>query len=132
SRPWVGSTTNNSIISLITGYNGLGRLFGASAGNGGPGGGAGGFGGGNNGFGGTSGIGRLLNSALGGQVSWLLPIAAAGLVAGLWITRRSVRTDRQRAGWLLWGGWALVCAAVFSLSKGTFHPYYTVQLAPAV
>ena len=33
---------------------------------------------------------------------------------------------------MLWGGWAAVCAAVFSLSKGIFHPYYTVQLAPAV
>ena len=33
---------------------------------------------------------------------------------------------------MLWGGWAVVCAAVFSLSKGIFHPYYTVQLAPGL
>src|SRR4051812_45437331 len=38
-RPWVSGTSDNSIWSLILGYNGLGRLFGQS---GGPGGGIGG------------------------------------------------------------------------------------------
>jgi len=132
SRPYVGSTQDNSIISLLTGYNGLSRLFGSS-GPGGPGGGAGAApGGGSIGFGGTAGPLRLFNSALGGQVAWLIPMAGVGLVAGLWLTRRAPRTDRARAGWLLWGGWALTAAAVFSLSRGVFHPYYTVQLAPAV
>ena len=107
SRPYIGSTSDNSIISLITGYNGLGRIFGNSAGNGG----GGGFGGnGNTGFGGTPGWLRTFNQALGGQISWLIPMAAAGLVAGLWLTRRAPRTDRARAGWLLFGGWAVVCA----------------------
>ncbi|MDQ6697107.1 MAG: glycosyltransferase family 39 protein [Actinomycetota bacterium] len=129
ARPYIGSTTDNSIISLITGYNGLGRLFGNSAGNGGGGGGGGS---GNTGFGGTPGWLRTFNQALGGQISWLIPMAAAGLAAGLWLTRRAPRTDRTRAGWLLFGGWAAVCALTFSLAKGTFHPYYTVQLAPAV
>ena len=129
SRPYIGSTSDNSIISLITGYNGLGRIFGNSPGNGG----GGGFGGnGNTGFGGSPGWLRTFNQALGGQISWLIPMAAAGLVAGLWLTRRAPRTDRSRAGWLLFGGWAVVCALTFSLSEGTFHPYYTVQLAPAV
>ncbi len=131
-RPYVGSTTNNSIISLLTGYNGLSRLFGQSGPGGRRPGAGGGPGGASLGFGGTSGVGRLFNTALGGQVAWLIPLAVAGLAAGLWLTRRGPRTDRARAGWLLWGGWALTCAAVFSLSSGTFHPYYTVQLAPAV
>ncbi len=65
-------------------------------------------------------------------MAWLLPLAAGGLIAGLWLTRRAGRTDRGRAGWVLWGGWTLVCAAVFSLSKGIFHPYYAIQLAPGV
>lgn len=38
SRPWVGSTNDNNIWSLIFGYNGFGRLFGGRGG--GPGGGA--------------------------------------------------------------------------------------------
>ncbi len=135
SRPYIGSTQDNSILSLLTGYNGLSRLFGNTGGAAGPGagGGAGGGpGGGSIGFGGTSGVLRLFNSSLGGQVAWLIPLALAGLAAGLWLSRRGPRTDRTRAGWLLWGGWALTCAAVFSLSSGVFHPYYTVQLAPAV
>ena len=128
SRPYIGSTTNNSILSLIFGYNGLSRIFGTSTGGGGgaPGGGGG------NAFGGTPGLLRMFNVANGGQISWLLPLAAVGLAAGLWLTRRGPRTDRGRAGWMLWGGWALACLAVFSLSQGIFHQYYSIQLAPAV
>ena len=74
-RPYISGTDDNSIWSLILGYNGLGRLFGQS---GGPGGGMGGGGGGV--FGGEAGPARLLNAALGGQAGWLIGFA---LVAGL-------------------------------------------------
>ena len=116
SRPYVGSTTNNSILTLVFGYNGLLRIFGNS-----PGGGGGGPGGGT-GFGGTPGWLRMFNLANGGQISWLLPLAVVGLLAGLWSTRWARRTDRARAGWLLWGGWAVVCLAVFSLSRVDLRP----------
>ena len=44
-RPWIGSTNNNNIWSLIFGYNGFGRLFGGRGGvPGGAGGGPGGVG----------------------------------------------------------------------------------------
>ena len=42
------------------------------------------------------------------------------------------RTDRTRAAYLLWGGWLLVTALVFSFMSGIFHAYYTVALAPAI
>jgi 4-amino-4-deoxy-L-arabinose transferase-like glycosyltransferase len=120
-RPWVGDTTDNSWFSLIFGANGLSRVSGESSG---PGGGAN--------FGGAAGPLRLFNSIVGGQIAWLLPLAVVGLALGLWTYRRSPRTDLRRSAYLLWGGWAFVSWAVFSFSKGIFHPYYTTALAPAV
>ena len=83
-------------------------------------------------FGGEPGIGRLFGQSMGTQASWLLPAALIGLLAGLWFTRRAVRTDMLRAALLLWGGWLLVTGAVFSFMDGIIHPYYTVALAPAI
>ena len=80
-RPWVSGTDDNSIWSLILGYNGLGRLAGQSGGPAGAAGGAGGPGGGPGGlFGGSPGPLRLLNSALGGQAGWLLGAAVVAAV----------------------------------------------------
>lgn len=135
SRPYIGGSTDNSLIQLALGYNGLGRVFG---GDGNPGGsGAGpeqGFGpmGGSPMFGGSTGITRMFGESMGTEISWLLPAALLGLVAGLWFTRRAPRTDHTRAALLLWGGWLVVTAVVFSFMKGIMHPYYTVALAPAV
>jgi 4-amino-4-deoxy-L-arabinose transferase-like glycosyltransferase len=128
SRPYIAGSTDNSVLELALGYNGLGRIFG---GDGNPGGG-GGMGGGNVGFGGSSGLGRMFGAAFGTEVSWLLPAALIGLVAGLWFTRKAPRTDRTRAALLLWGGWLVVTALVFSLMSGIIHPYYSVALAPAI
>src|SRR3954454_1273024 len=129
SRPYIGGSTNGSVWDLIFGYNGFGRIFGDEGG--GPGGG-GGFGGGGGGFGGASGLWRMFNEQVGGQVAWLLPFAAVSLLAGLWLTRRTPRTDLRRAGLVLFGLWAIVHVAVFSSQQGIFHPYYVSALAPAV
>ena len=69
---------------------------------------------------------------MGGQASWLLPAALIALIAGLWTTRSAPRTDRTRAALMLWGGWLLVTAAVFSYSQGIIHTYYAVALAPPI
>jgi len=124
SRPFIDGSSNNSIINLILGYNGLGRLFGQS----GPGGG----GGAGANFSGPAGVLRLFDSLMGGQASWLLPASLLALAVGLWSSRRAVRTDRTRAAMILWGGWLLVSAVVFSFSSGIIHTYYTVALAPAI
>jgi 4-amino-4-deoxy-L-arabinose transferase-like glycosyltransferase len=125
-RPYVGGSTNDSILELVFGYNGLGRIFGGS-GNGGAAGGTSG-----SSFGGATGLSRLFSSEMGNEISWLLPAALVGFVALLWFTRRAPRTDRLRAAALLWGGWLLVTGLVFSYMQGTIHPYYTVALAPAI
>ncbi|AHH16379.1 putative glycosyltransferase [Nocardia nova SH22a] len=128
SRPYIGGSTNNSLLDLALGYNGLGRVMGGegNGGGGGPG------GGGNTAFGGSTGITRLFGDSMGTEISWLLPAALIGLVAGLWFTRRTPRTGHTRASLILWGGWLLVTGVVFSFMQGTIHPYYTVALAPAI
>ncbi|HEY7278774.1 MAG TPA: glycosyltransferase family 39 protein [Trebonia sp.] len=126
-RPYFGGSTNNNILELALGYNGLGRLDGSetgSIGGGGPGGGGG--------FGGATGLFRLFQSEFGGQVSWLIPAALLSLAALLWVSRRAARTSRVRAFALLWGGWLLVTGLVFSYMQGIIHPYYMVALAPAI
>ncbi|MCK2218635.1 glycosyltransferase family 39 protein [Actinomadura sp. ATCC 31491] len=178
-KPYIGGSTDGSALDLVVGYNGLGRVFGAGAG--GPGGGSGGGGlpgggrppgaspfprgivpdggappmprgGGFGGmFGGSPGVGRLFNDVVGGQVSWLLPLALLIVAAAAFLAlrRRPGRgtgrgTGRAaepwggsagpagRGGWLLWSGWLLVNAVVFSFASGIFHSYYTTMLAPAM
>ena len=126
SKPYIGGSKDGGVWNLILGYNGFGRIFGEG------GRGPGGSGGGGSPFGGSPGWLRMLNEQVGGQVAWLLPLAVVGLVAGLWLVRRAPRSDKVRAAWLLWGGWAFVHIAVFSSQKGIFHPYYVSALAPAV
>ena len=130
-RPWISGTSDNSVWSLIFGYNGLGRVAGQTggpAGGGGPGGGgAGGFGG--NLFGGATGPFRLLQSALGDQAGWLLGFAIVAGLALLVLTR--LRRRDPRTGWLIAvGGAFLTTAVVFSYASGIFHPYYVSFLAP--
>jgi 4-amino-4-deoxy-L-arabinose transferase-like glycosyltransferase len=136
-RPYAGGSTSNSTLALALGSNGLGRLLGTEGGGPGgaprggptlapgsltggpgpqPGTAAGGplttFGGpgGNGSFGGATGLDRLVNPSFGGEIGWLLPAAIVALLVGLWLTRRTPRTDPRRAGLLLWGGWLVVTA----------------------
>jgi len=128
-KPYIGGSTDGGAWNLVTGYNGLGRIFGASAG------GMGNFAGG---FGGEAGLLRLFNDQVAGQISWLLPVSAVALVvavAGAVLRRRGSGSAGEAlagSGWLLWGTWLVVCGLVFSTQEGIFHPYYTTQLAPAV
>ncbi len=152
SKPYIGGSTDGSVLNLVIGYNGLGRILGRQAGRelvGGPGmpggprmpsgfGGSGRPGGGPGGgaFGGGSGFTRLFGEQVGGQISWLLPLCLLVLVAvaiaGIRQWRSGQTSDSaRRAGWVLWGGWLLLVGVVLSAAQGGFHSYYTTEMAPA-
>jgi 4-amino-4-deoxy-L-arabinose transferase-like glycosyltransferase len=124
-RPYIGGSQTNSLLNLIFGYNGFGRITGNESGSvgGSPGG---------TGMWGPTGITRLFTADFGGQIAWLIPAALILLVAMLWFSRRAPRTDQRRAQVLMWGGWLVVTGLTFSYAEGIIHPYYTVALAPAV
>ena len=125
SRPYIGGSQDNSVLELTLGYNGLGRLTGDETGSVGGGGGWG-----------QTGIWRMFDSEIGGQVAWLLPAALVLGIAGLWFARRlEVGADARRlarAGLTLWLAWLVVTVVTFSFMAGIFHAYYTVALAPAI
>lgn len=124
NRPYVGGSQTNSILDLVFGYNGLGRISGdedgsvhlsissKSWGDAGP--------------------LRMWGTKLGGQIGWLLLAALVSLVIGLWLRRKSGRLDREQAAYILWGGWLLATGGVFSYMQGIFHEYYTIAMAPAI
>jgi 4-amino-4-deoxy-L-arabinose transferase-like glycosyltransferase len=118
-RPYFGGSTNNNILQLTIGYNGLGRLDGNETGGLGN-------------TGGATGVFRLFQSQFGGQVSWLLPAALIGLLFMVWASWRAPRTDRTRAAAFIWGGWVIVTGGVFSYMQGIIHPYYMIALAPGI
>lgn len=123
SRPWISGTDDNSVWSLLFGYNGVGRLAG-QAGGAMPTSGT-------NAFAGDPGPFRLLNISLGPQIGWFLAVAVVAGIAILLMTR--LRRSHPQTGWLLAvGGSALTIAFVFSFAGGIFHPYYTSLLGPFI
>lgn len=97
-------------------------------GNGGPGGGGGKS---MNKFGtGDAGPLRLFQSALSGQISWMLPFALIGLLGGIinWYRdRRGQATEVKET--IFWAAWLVPVAGFFSVA-GFFHHYYLIMLAP--
>ncbi len=133
SRPYIGGSQDNSILNLIFGYNGFGRITGNETGSVVGGGAAvGGWGPGGGGMWGQTGLLRMFGTEFGSQVAWLIPAALLLLVVMFWATARARRTDAARAQLIIWGGWLLVTGLTFSYMAGIIHPYYAVALAPAI
>jgi 4-amino-4-deoxy-L-arabinose transferase-like glycosyltransferase len=74
----------------------------------------------------------MFNASFGADASWLIPAALIALGAVVWLRWRSPHTDLRRASALVWGGWLVLTALLFSFAQGIIHPYYTVALAPAI
>ncbi|NWJ44267.1 MAG: glycosyltransferase family 39 protein [Chloroflexi bacterium] len=160
-RPYIGSSSTNSVLNLIFDYNGLNRIESQSTGNsnGNPPGGFNqprgnqppngfqppvnngnvrpGNGGGMNGvIAGQAGPFRMFDSSLAGEAGWLLPLSLAGIVlAAIQYRRRfpagQIRRQRYQ-NLLLWSGWLLTFMVVFSIAGGIFHSYYLVMLSPGI
>ncbi len=120
-RPFVGGTQDDSIWSLVFGYDGFNRVTGT-------------------GFTGSAGslghavwvaVLRLFGGQMGAQVAWLLPAALLLLVAGL-ASGPARSTPGERVSLLTWGTWLVVGGAILSSGQGLINAYYTVLLAPAV
>ena len=124
-RPYIGGSQDNSLLNLIFGYNGFGRLTGNETGS------VGGLGAIGSRWG-LTGWNRLFLPEFGGQISWLIPAAILLLAACFWFTRMAPRNDVVRASLVLWGGWLLLTGAVFSFAQGIIHPYYSIVLAPPI
>jgi len=133
-RPFVSDSGTNSELSLILGYNGLGRVLqlfapnlqtihifgiaidltlapGSAPNIGDPG------------------PLRLFNQGIGNQISWLLPFALLGLLGAAWQVRWRAALGRTGVALLLWGGWLLTVVVYFSFAR-FFHLYYLVMIAP--
>jgi 4-amino-4-deoxy-L-arabinose transferase-like glycosyltransferase len=81
---------------------------------------------------GRPGLLRLAAPRVAAQVAWLLPFALVGSAFAFFRRRLRLPLDAEQPCILLCAGWALAFMAVFSLSRGAVHTYYTVEIAPAL
>ena len=154
SRPYFGGSQTDSFIELTFSYNGLGRLTGNETGSVIPGASEALTGGSQGGMWGETGLFRLWTSDFGDQITWLAPIAFAGIILDLIATApakkgqvyfgRFYQGKREhqvepntvarirRAQIVIFGAWLIVTWLVFSFMAGIFHAYYTVALSPAI
>jgi 4-amino-4-deoxy-L-arabinose transferase-like glycosyltransferase len=127
-RPYEDGSTTNSVFHMVFVYNGFSRLGQASP---------------NQLLGRTLGSplfsqaepppawNRLLTDNYGHDTGWLIPATLMVGVALLLLRRGEPRSDRWRAGAVLWGSWLVVLGVVFTVST-TMNSYYAGALSPAV
>lgn len=159
-RPYIGGSTNNTVMNLIIDYNGVKRVTGGVAavplvpaqlppsavqlpplpqGRPLPGAqpsipaqaGAPAADAGAEEEVGTPGLLRLLNHQLAGQIGWLLPLAIGSLVVAAGRLHRSSLRERRAQSLILWGAWFLTQAIFFSIAS-FYHRTYLVMLSPAI
>ncbi|MCY8105867.1 ArnT family glycosyltransferase [Bacillus mojavensis] len=117
-------------IGTSNGRGGAPPTGGPNGGNGGPGGGGGKS---INMFGtGDAGPLRLFQSALSGQISWMLPFALIGLLGVIvsWCRNRRGQAAELKET-IFWTAWLVPVAGFFSIA-GFFHQYYLIMLAPPI
>ena len=131
ARPYVGGSTDNTVMQLAVGYNGVTRILGRNR-NRAADLAAPTIGRGWSRLGGGTGLGRLFTAEMANEISWLLPAALLAVVFGIYLVARGRLSRGEKAALTMFAGWLLVSALVFSYMSGMVHPYYTVAMAPAV
>lgn len=127
-RPWIGSTQGNSIWELVLLHNGFARFLGSNwqqptgetdAGVA---------------FGGQPGAFRMFNTGFGPNIIWFFLIAIVGTFLTLWaydsLAKHKKREIKNHVG--LWFFMIVVYGVIFSFTKGTIHPYYSVTFVPGI
>lgn len=121
-RPWIDGSVDNSIWSMVFGYNGLNRFAVDNAGADVLG------------IGGPPGRSEgpawqyLIRNGVAPQIGWLYVLALAGLVVAVLTL---VRDRRNAAAPVLWLAWLAVHLLAFAGSVKA-HSFYNVALAPAL
>jgi 4-amino-4-deoxy-L-arabinose transferase-like glycosyltransferase len=129
ARPYIGGSTDNTVLDLALGYNGINRLLGHRR-EGKP---LGDWGSSSVPMlGGHTGLHRLFTGEMANEISWLIAVALFVVVFGLYLAARRALSRGELCALLMWGAWLLVTGVVFSFMGGIVHPYYTVALAPAI
>ncbi|WP_336857629.1 ArnT family glycosyltransferase [Sinomonas albida] len=119
ARPYVGSSTANSLTQLTLGYNGLDRVVNTDdtvtnlmpkqyvgTGN-------------------DSGLLRMLNGNFNQEATWLLPLGLVCAILIIWIFRRTRLSSLALAS----SGWLLSTYLLLSFMGNDIHTYYTMNLA---
>jgi 4-amino-4-deoxy-L-arabinose transferase-like glycosyltransferase len=129
ARPYIGGSTDNTVLDLALGYNGIERILGRHREGKPPGDwrssnlpilGA------------RTGLHRLFTGEMANEISWLIPAALFVVAFGIYLAARQMLSRAELCALLMWGTWLLVTGVVLSFMGGTVHPYYTVALAPAI
>ncbi|MDT5014443.1 MAG: hypothetical protein QOD39_603 [Mycobacterium sp.] len=129
ARPYIGGSTDNTVLDLAFGYNGINRIVGRQSETGrlsdwhGPH---------LTAISNRTGLHRLFTGEMGNEIAWLLLAALFALAFGIYLGARRVLDRGGLSALTMWGGWFVVTAVVLSYMGGTVHPYYSVALAPAV
>ena len=129
ARPYIGGSTDNTVLDLALGYNGISRLLGHHR----EGTRLSSWGGSSLPIlGGRTGLHRLFTGEMANEIAWLLVVALFVVAFGSYLAVRRALSRSEMCALLMWGTWLLMTAVVFSFMGGMVHPYYTVALAPAI
>jgi 4-amino-4-deoxy-L-arabinose transferase-like glycosyltransferase len=129
ARPFIGGSTDNTVLDLALGYNGINRLLGHHR-RGNP---LGDWGSSSVPMlGGHTGLHRLFTGEMANEISWLIAAALFVVAFGAYLAARRALSRGELCALLVWGIWLLVTGVVFSFMGGIVHPYYTVALAPPI